>query len=69
MSVVIVLASHFAKVFDGCVLMKSHLCDREKGNTLTILRCALDECDHPKDFIEIFRLLIAAGADVNAVST
>jgi ankyrin repeat protein len=55
---------HFAKAFDGCVLMQSHLCNRVGGATATPICVALGSGN-----IEIVRLLISAGADVNAVVT
>jgi hypothetical protein len=55
---------HFAKAFDGCVLMQSHLCNRVAGSTVTPIFSALMIGD-----IEIVRLLISAGANVNAVMT
>jgi hypothetical protein len=57
-------AAAFSQAFDGCVLMQSHLCNREKGDTLTPIFDALESGN-----IEIVRLLISAGADVNAVIT
>jgi hypothetical protein len=56
---------HFAKAFDGSVLMQSHLCNRVGGATITpIIFALVAKCD-----IEIFRLLISAGADVNYIAT
>jgi ankyrin repeat protein len=45
---------------------------RDNGNIMTPLFCALDNCRIQTlclGFIEIVRMLISAGANVNAVST
>ncbi len=51
------------KAFDGGALMQSHLCNRDgEGTEFAPILLAVLTGD-----IEILRLLIAAGADVNAV--
>jgi hypothetical protein len=59
------LYSHFAKAFDGGVLAQSHAHNRNpEGETETPIYIALKS-----DKIELARLLISAGADVNAGCT
>jgi hypothetical protein len=56
--------AYLAKSFDGGVLTQSHLCNRVEGITMTPIVCALGQGN-----IELVRLLISSGADVNAGMT
>jgi hypothetical protein len=59
------LHSLFAKAFDGGVLLQSYLRNRDSdgGKCPPIFSCLMD------GNIEIVRLLISSGADVNAGCT
>ena len=52
------------KAFAGGVLTQSHFRNRAEGYTAPLIFGAVD-----LDHIEIFQLLISAGADVNAVAS
>ena len=52
-----------SKIFHSGVLLQPHLCNRgPEGETLIPILFALDD-------VELVRLLISAGADVNAVGS
>jgi hypothetical protein len=50
------------------MLMLLFLHIRDNGNRMTPLFRALENCRIQDEFIEIVRMLISMGADVNAVS-
>ena len=60
--------AHLLEADDSGMLMLIFLHISDNGNRMTPLFRALENCRIQDEFIEIVRMLISMGADVNAVS-